>query len=136
MIDTEIKRLEEMKQRNSLMQPIQNIINTNSNFDFEARFVNENDKVDEILIQRKTAFICPQNGYLKIKEIKGDITEYILTKPKTPEELKIEELERRIEEYESKLNTTNSEVIKSTTDDNEPDESTTKPNSRTASKKS
>lgn len=136
-IDNEIRRLEEIKQKNQQYQPIQNIINTTpSNLEFEARILNENENPDEIIIQRRTAFISPKNGYLKIKELNGDITEYNLIKPKTEQELKIEELERKLEEYEHKFDSTNNEVTQHGTISITDDESTTKTGGRSISKKS
>jgi hypothetical protein len=97
-------------------QPIQNIINTGNatQIEFEARYLNENEEVDNIPIQRKTAFISPENGYLKVKELNGDITTYQLIPPKTEKDLKIEEQDLKIKELEAKLNelsnvTTNNE---------------------------
>ncbi len=105
-IDNQMKELENLKRnyQNSQTQPIQNIINTNgSQVDFEARILNENEKPDEILIQRKTAFIDLKNGVLSIKELNGEIKSYKIELPKTPEQLKIEELEKQNKELLSKL---------------------------------
>lgn len=139
-INQQISELEKMKsnfQNVPQPQPIQNIINTNSqNIDFEARIINENEKVDEILVTRRTAFISPENGYLKIKEIDGTITEYGLIVPKTPEQLKIEELERRLSIYEQSNNSTDIEVTEPLSNDNEQNDTTTKNNSRAIFKKS
>lgn len=105
-IDNQMKELENLKRnyQNSQTQPIQNIINTNgSQIDFEARILNENEKPDEILIQRKTVFIDLKNGVLSIKELNGEIKSYKIELPKTPEQLKIEELEKQNKELLSKL---------------------------------
>lgn len=105
-IDNQMKELENLKRnyQNSQTQPIQNIINTNgSQVDFEARILNENEKPDEMPIQRKTAFIDFKNGILSIKDINGKIEEYKIEIPKTPEQLKIEELEKQNKELLSKL---------------------------------
>ena len=111
-IDNQIKELENLKknyQNLPQQQPIQNIINTNSqNIDFEARILNENEKPDEILIQRKTAFIDLFKGKLSIKELNGDIKEYKIELPKTEDQLKIEQLERKLEEYEHRLSSIDS----------------------------
>ena len=107
-INNQIKELENLKgqYQNIPQQPIQNIINTNANqsIEFEARFVNENEEVENIPINRKTAFISPKNGYLKIKEINGDITKYDLIPPKDEKDLRIEELEKKIKEMEEQKN--------------------------------
>lgn len=105
-IDNQMKELENLKRnyQNSQTQPIQNIINTNgSQIDFEARIIDKTVKPDEILIQRKTAFICLENGLLSIKDTNGKIEEYKIEIPKTPEQLKIEELEKQNKELLSKL---------------------------------
>ena len=105
-IDNQMKELENLKRnyQNLQTQPIQNIINTNgSQIDFEARILSENEKPDEIPIQRKTAFIDLKNGVLSIKDVNGKIEEYKIEIPKTPEQLKIEELERQNKELLSKL---------------------------------
>lgn len=120
-IDNQMKELENIKRnyQNLQTQPIQNIINTNgTQIDFEARILNENEKPDEILIQRKTAFIDLKNGVLSIKELNGEIKSYKIELPKTPEQLKIEELERKLKEYEQSNNTiSNIEEQKSTSND-------------------
>lgn len=105
-IDNQMKELENLKRnyQNSQTQPIQNIINTNgSQIDFEARIIDKTIKPDEILIQRKTAFICLENGLLSIKDTNGKIEEYKIEIPKTPEQLKIEELEKQNKELLNKL---------------------------------
>ena len=105
-IDNQMKELENLKRnyQNSQARPIQNIINTNgSQIDFEARILSENENPDEIPIQRKTAFIDLKNGVLSIKDVNGKIEEYKIEIPKTPEQLKIEELERQNKELLSKL---------------------------------
>lgn len=132
-INQQIAELERLRNNFQTMQPIQNIINTNSNIEFEARFLKENENPEDILIQRKTAFISLENAKLHIKEINGDITSYEIVIPKTPEQLKIEELERKLSEYEHRAN---NEVNESSTNDIESNESTTKSTSRTISKKS
>lgn len=121
-INQQIQDLERMKTgfQNIPQQPIQNIINTNaSNIDFEARILKENEKVEEILVQRKTAFIDLINGKLSIKELNGDIKEYELVLPKTKEQLKIEELERKLSQYENERNgnVKSNDKRKSTNDD-------------------
>lgn len=109
-INQQIAELERMKNGfQTIPQPITNVINTGNsqNIDFEARILNENEKPNEILIQRKTAFIDLKNGKLSIKEMNGDIKEYELVLPKTADQLKIEELERKLKEYEYELNKPN-----------------------------
>lgn len=124
-IDNQIKELENLRKNYQNMpqqQPIQNIINTNgSQMEFEARILNENENPNEILVQRKTMFFEPKKGKLYIKELNGDIKEYDVVLPKTEEQLKIEELERRLSVYEQSANVaTNNEEQKSTGNDTKP----------------
>lgn len=124
-IDNQIKELENLRKNYQNMpqqQPIQNIINANgSQMEFEARFLNENENPNEILVQRKTMFFEPKKGKLYIKELNGDIKEYDVVLPKTEEQLKIEELERRLSVYEQSTNVvTNNEEQKPTSNDTKP----------------
>lgn len=105
-IDNQMRELENLKRnyQNSQNQPIQNIINTNTaQIDFEARLLSENEKPDEILVQRKTAFIDLINGKLTIKELNGNMKSFDLVLPKTKEQIRIEELEKQNKELMSRL---------------------------------
>lgn len=119
-IDNQIKELENLRKNYQNMpqqQPIQNIINTNgSQVEFEARILNENERPSEILVSRRTAFIDLKNGVLSIKELNGDIKEYKIELPKDEKDLKIEELERRLNELSTinKYGTTNEKDDKPT----------------------
>lgn len=110
-IDNQIRELENLKKgyQNLPQQPtnIFNVGNNTPQINFEARMLEENEKPEEILVQRKTAFIDLKKGLLSIKEINGDIKEFKIDLPKTPEQLKIEELERKVKEYEYELSTIN-----------------------------
>ena len=111
-IDNQIRELENLKKgyQNLPQQPtnIFNVGNNTPQINFEARMLEENEKPEEILVQRRTAFINLKKGLLSIKEINGDIKEFKIELPKTPEQLKIEELERKVKEYEYELSTINS----------------------------
>lgn len=126
-IDRQIEELQNLKTRYS-QPPVTNIINTQTPniSEFEARYLKENEKVDEIIIQRKTAFIDLKNSKLSIKEINGDITNYDILVPKDEKDLKIESLENKVKELEARINankpineqsddTTNNEIGKSKT---------------------
>lgn len=119
-IDSQIKELQNLKksyQNIPQQQPIQNIINTNgSQVEFETRILNENERPSEILVSRRTAFIDLKNGVLSIKELNGDIKEYKIELPKDEKDLKIEELERRLNELSTinKYGTTNEKDEKHT----------------------
>ena len=81
-------------------QPIQNIINTQMPLNnlFMAQFLKENEKVEEMFVNHKTAFIDLFKKELKIKDIDGTITTYGLILPKDEKDKKIEELEKQIQE--------------------------------------
>lgn len=110
-IDNQIRELENLKKgyQNLPQQPtnIFNVGNNTPQINFEARIIEENEKPEEILVQRRTAFIDLKKGLLSIKEINGDIKEFKIELPKTPEQLKIEELERKVKDYEYELSTIN-----------------------------
>lgn len=106
-IDSQMRELENLKktyQNNQPQQPM-NVFNVGNSpqVDFEARMVGKDVKPDEIPVQRKTAFICLENALLSIKDVDGNITEYKIEIPKTPEQLKIEELEKQNQELLKKL---------------------------------
>ena len=121
-----------IKSYQSIPQQPMNVFNVGntSQVEFEARFLNENENPNEILIQRKTMFFSPKNGKLYIKEINGDITSYDVILPKDEKDLKIEELERKLKEYEFRNDTTNNENGKSYTSNNSKDESNAKGTSK------
>lgn len=104
-IDNNIRDLENLK-RNYQTLPTQNIFNVGNNTPqdyFEARYCDENTKPDEILVQRETAFIDLKKGQLTIKQVNGDIKSYEIILPKTEEQLRIEELEKKNKELEAQL---------------------------------
>lgn len=105
-IDRQIEDLQRMKnayQNMSQPAPINNIINTQQNQTiFEAKFTNENPS--DIFVSVKTAFIDLKNGKLTIKEPDGEMKEYGIILPKDEKDLKIESLERKIQEMEMRLN--------------------------------
>lgn len=117
-INQQIQELERLKTGYQVMpnQPM-NVFNVGNTpqIDFEARMLNENEKVEDLLVQRKTAFISLKNRQLSIKEINGDITTYEIILPKDEKDLKIEELERKLKDYEYEHNKTN-DKRKSTND--------------------
>lgn len=86
-------------------QPIQNIINTQMPLNnlFMAQFLKENEKVEEIFVNHKTAFIDLFKKELKIKEIDGSIVTYQLILPKDEKDVKIEELEKQIMELKGMI---------------------------------
>lgn len=83
---------------NQPQQPIQNIINTQMPLNnlFMAQFLKKDEKVEEMFVNHKTAFIDLFKKELKIKDIDGTITTYGLVLPKDEKDEKIEELEKQI----------------------------------------
>ena len=81
-------------------QPIQNIINTQMpmNDMFMAQFVKENEQVENIFVNQKTAFIDLKNKQLKIKETNGNIMTYGLIPPLDEKDIIISKLKEEIEE--------------------------------------
>lgn len=97
-------RIDEMLKNCQVTQQPTNIFNVgNSNIDFEARIISKEEKPSEIMIQRKTAFICLEEPKLTIKEINGDIKEYKIEIPKTKEQIENDELKKKIKELENEL---------------------------------
>lgn len=117
-IDRQIEDLQRLRAGYQNQPPI-NIYNNaaTSTNDFYARYLGENEKVDEILVTHKTAFIDLKNGVLSVKELNGDTQDYQLILPKDEKDLKIEELERRLASYEQHNNADN-EVTEPSGNDN------------------
>jgi hypothetical protein len=103
-IDRQIEDLQRIKAnyQNLGQAPINNIINTQNQPIFEAKFTTENPS--DIYVQNKTAFINLKNGVLTIKEPDGEIKEYGIILPKDEKDIRIEQLERKIQEMEVRLN--------------------------------
>lgn len=122
--------------------PVQNIINTTSSVEFEARILkDDDDDVENIFINKKTMFLDKKNKKILIKEVDGKISEvYEIILPKDEKDLKIEELEKRLKEMEIKFNEyskpiiANGEQQQSDAINDEPIKSTTKANSKSVSK--
>lgn len=91
--------------RENQQQPIQNIINTQMPLNnlFMAQFLKENEKVEEMFVNHKTAFIDLFKKELKIKDIDGTITTYGLILPIDEKDKKIEELEKQIQELKGMI---------------------------------
>lgn len=99
------RQMTQMQNQPQPVQPIQNFINTNQpfNLEFEARFLKEGENVQDIIVNRKTAFIDLINDKLSIKELNGEIKQYEILKPKDEKDIRIEQLERKIREMEGRL---------------------------------
>lgn len=103
MIDNLVRQREKIDEMLKNYQQPMNVFNVGTQVDFEARMITKDEKPTDIIIQRKTAFICLENALLTIKELNGDIKEYPLVLPKTPEQIENEELKARIKELEKEL---------------------------------
>ena len=96
-------QIDDMLKNSQQPQPM-NVFNVGgTQIDFEARIINKDDKPNEIMVQRKTAFICFDNSTLTIKELNGDIKEYKIQIPKTKEKKKKKKKKKKVKELEDKL---------------------------------
>lgn len=102
MIDNLLRQREKIDEMLKCQQPM-NVFNVGSQCDFEARMLTKDDNPQEIIVQRKTAFICLENALLTIKEVNGDIKEYPIVLPKTPEQIENEQLREQIAKLEKEL---------------------------------
>ena len=103
MMDKLSRQKEEIENLMRMYQQPTNIFNVGNQVDFEAKLIGKDDNPSEIMVQRKTAFISLENALLTIKEVNGDIKEYQIILPKTPEQIENEELKAKIKELEEKL---------------------------------
>ena len=103
MVDSLIKQRDRIDDMLKNYQQPMNVFNVGTQIDFEARIISKNDNPNEIIVQRKTAFICLENALLTIKEVNGDMKEYKIILPKTKEQLENEELKAKIKELEKQL---------------------------------
>lgn len=87
-------------------QPIQNIINTQmpQNDLFMAKFLRENEQVENQFITTKTAFIDLYKNELTIKDMTGDIKKYQIIPPLDAKDMKIQSLEKELSELREMIN--------------------------------
>lgn len=104
MLDKLSRQKEEIENLMRNYQQPMNVFNVgNTSIDFEARMIGKDEKPSEIMVQRKTAFICLDNPLLTIKEVNGDMKEYEIVIPKTPEQIENEKLKEKIKELEKQI---------------------------------
>lgn len=103
MVDNLLRQREKIDDMLKNYQQPMNVFNVGTQVDFEARMLTKDENPKDIIIQRKTAFISLENALLTIKEINGDMKEYEIILPKTPEQIENEELKQRIKELEKEL---------------------------------
>lgn len=93
--------------KNYQQTPVNNFINTNqfvSNDLYEMKILNENDEVENIAIFKDTIFIGDER--MQIKKLDGTIEKYEIKKvyPRDKKDDKIDELNKKIQELEMRLN--------------------------------
>lgn len=99
-----INQLERQKENidnllNQYSTPIQNIINTNSEYD--VKFLKSDEDISNIPIIKKTIFFDESNKKITIKDIDSSIIkEYEIIIPLDEKDKKILELEKKIKELE------------------------------------
>ena len=85
--------------------PVQNIINTGSNTEFEAKILADNEEVENIYINKRTMFLDKKNRKVMIKELDGNISEeYEIVIPLDEKDKRILDLENKLKEMEEKIN--------------------------------
>lgn len=103
MVDNLLRKRNEIDDMIKNCQQPMNVFNVGTQIDFEARIISKEENPNEIIVQRRTAFICFENALLTIKEINGDIKEYKIEIPKTKEQIENEELKAKVKELEKQL---------------------------------
>ena len=104
MLDKLNRQKEEIESMIRNYQTPMNVFNVGgTQVDFEARMIGKDDNPNEIMVQRKTASICLENALLTIKEVNGDIKEYQIVIPKTPEQIENDKLKEKIKDLEEQL---------------------------------
>ena len=94
-----------ISQYNQPQAPVQNIINTGSSLDFEARILTDGEDISNIAINKKTLFVDEKNKKVAVKELDGTISrEYEIVVPLDEKDKKILELENKLKEMEVKFN--------------------------------
>lgn len=94
-----------INQYNQPQAPVQNIINTGTSLEFEAKILKDDEEVDNIFINKRTMFLDKKNKKLLIKEVDGKISEeYEIVIPLDEKDKHILDLENRLKEMEVKLN--------------------------------
>lgn len=107
-INRQIEDLNQLKQQiqsQPQVAPINNYINTNTpKIEMEAKMLTKGQTVEDVIVQNKTVFIDEDNSKVYIKDIDGTINkEYEIVVPKTPEQLRIEELEKELSEMKRRI---------------------------------
>lgn len=94
-----------INQYNQPQAPVQNIINTGTSLEFEAKILKDDEEVDNIFINKRTMFLDKKNKKLLIKEVDGKISEeYEILIPLDEKDKHILDLENRLKEMEVYIN--------------------------------
>ena len=94
-----------INQYNQPQAPVQNIINTGTSLEFEAKILKDDEEVDNIFINKRTMFLDKKNKKLLIKEVDGKISEeYEIVIPLDEKDKRILDLENRLKEMEVYIN--------------------------------
>ena len=134
-------RIDEMIRNYQQPQPVNNFINTGQTNQFqnmyELKKLNDNDEVENILIDKDSIFIGMDR--MQIKKIDGTIEKYIIKKvfPVDPKDKQIEELNKKVEDLERRLNNEHAEHIGAINEIEQPNSNVnehTKSKSNTSSK--
>ena len=137
-------KIDDMIRNYQQPQPVNNFINTNQqpNKDFiEWRILNENEEVDNLYVSNNTLFI--NDELMILKGVDGSLQKWSIKKTypidKKDEKineltLKIEELERRLNNEYTELNEPTNEFKQSNGDDDRVIKSEPKANSKSVSK--
>lgn len=122
-----------LNQYNQPQAPVQNIINTGTGVEFEARVLKEDEEAENILINKRTMFLDKKNKKVLIKEIDGTISEeYEIVVPLDEKDKKIIELENKLKKMEetidelSEYNKSDNGIKQSKSNDNADDKSKSK----------
>lgn len=93
-------------------QPIQNIINTGVTPVFEAKILKDDEEIDNIFINNRTMFLDKKNKRVVIKEVDGKISEeYDIVIPLDEKDKKILDLQSKLEEMERKIDEYSKPII-------------------------
>lgn len=85
--------------------PVQNIINTGSTIEFEAKILTNDEDISNIFISKRTMFLDKKHKKVLIKELDGTISEeYEIIIPLDEKDKKILELENKLKDMEDKIN--------------------------------
>lgn len=141
-LNREKRRIEDMIQNyQNQPTPVNNFINTNQTNQFqnmyELKKLNDNDEVENILIDKDSIFIGMDR--MQIKKIDGTVEKYIIKKvfPIDPKDKQIEELNKKVEDLERRLNNEHSkpnQPIRECDKSNGNDDEYVEPKSKTTSK--